>query len=127
MRQNQVPYMVWWVKHYLSIGQPGEAMYADILEKEGRKDWQIRQALEAVKIYCSMYLGDSEEAAVTGLAPLDDLTSVLHGIDEKEIANELWHQVFGNINEYLVREGILLTPEHKIGEGRYFQALYIRE
>ncbi|MCK5132231.1 MAG: hypothetical protein KAR40_08795 [Candidatus Sabulitectum sp.] len=53
-------------------------------------------------------------------------TSVLHGIDEKEIANELWHQVFGNINEYLVREGLFPVPEHRIDEGRYFQALYVR-
>jgi len=30
--------MVWWVKHFLSMGKPEEAMYADILEKEGRKD-----------------------------------------------------------------------------------------
>lgn len=56
-----------------------------------------------------------------------NLSSVLHGIDEKEIANELWHQVFGNINEYLVKEGFFSMPEYKIGEGRYFQALYIRK
>ncbi len=77
VRQNQVPYMVWWVKHFLSVGQPEEAMYADILEKEGRKDWQIRQALEAVRIYCSMYLGDSEEATVTGLDPLSEMRNCL--------------------------------------------------
>ncbi len=38
VKQNQVPYMVWWVKHFLSMGKPEEAMYADILEKEGRED-----------------------------------------------------------------------------------------
>ena len=38
VKRNQVPYMVWWVKHFLSMGKPEEAMYADILEKEGRKD-----------------------------------------------------------------------------------------
>jgi len=38
VKQNQVPYMVWWVKHFLSMGKPEEPMYADILEKEGRED-----------------------------------------------------------------------------------------
>ena len=49
VRQNQVPYMVGWVHQFLSLGQPEEALYADVLEKEGKKDWQIRQALEAVE------------------------------------------------------------------------------
>lgn len=77
VRQNQVPYMVWWVKHFLSMGKPEEAMYADILETEGRKDWQIRQALEAVKIYCSKYLIDYEEAVDTSLTPLDEMRTCL--------------------------------------------------
>ncbi|MCK4807355.1 MAG: hypothetical protein KAT09_06900 [Candidatus Aegiribacteria sp.] len=53
MRLNQVPYMVWWVKHFLSVGQPEEAMYADILEKEGRNElernitWSDRLILRA--------------------------------------------------------------------------------
>lgn len=57
---------------------------------------------------------------------LDNLSAVVHGVDEKEIANELWHQVFGNINENLVQYGLFATPESRIGEGRYFQAIYIR-
>lgn len=53
VRLNQVPYMVWWVKHFLSVGQPEEAMYADILEKEGRNElernitWSDRLILRA--------------------------------------------------------------------------------
>ena len=57
---------------------------------------------------------------------LQNLSAVVHGVDEKDIANELWHQVLGNINEHLVRDGLFSTPESRIGEGRYFQAIYIR-
>ena len=57
---------------------------------------------------------------------LQNLSAVVHGVDEKEIANELWHQVFGNINEHLVRDELFSTPESRSGEGRYFQAIYIR-
>lgn len=57
---------------------------------------------------------------------MQGLSALLHGIDEKEIANELWHQILGNINENLVQEGLFASPESIIGEGRYFQAIYIR-
>ncbi len=43
--------MIWWVKHYMDINHPDEASYSDALSKEGKHDWQIRQALDAVKLY----------------------------------------------------------------------------
>ena len=55
---------------------------------------------------------------------LPGLSSLDHVVDGKEIANELWHQVFGRINEELVRDGLLAKPKHILGEGRYFRALY---
>ena len=62
---------------------------------------------------------------LTGLSDkLAGLTSLLHGVDEREMANELWHQVFGRMNEELVNEGLLAKPEYIPGEGRYFRALY---
>lgn len=53
------------------------------------------------------------------------LTSVKHNVDIKEIANELWHQIFGATNEYLVREGFVSTPDSIYGQGRYLKSLTI--
>jgi len=53
------------------------------------------------------------------------LTSIKHNVDIKEIANELWHQIFGSTNEYLVREGFVSTPDSINGQGRYLKSLTI--
>ncbi|MCK5116890.1 MAG: integron integrase [Candidatus Aegiribacteria sp.] len=50
-REKQIPYMLNWVRKYMYFGSPEEAEYADILLREGREEWQIRQALDAVKLY----------------------------------------------------------------------------
>ena len=55
---------------------------------------------------------------------ISGLLSLEHGVDYAEIGNELWHQVFGNINEYLVDTGFFTKLESKDGEGRYLKALY---
>jgi hypothetical protein len=57
---------------------------------------------------------------------MQGLSALSQGVDEKEIANGLWHQVFGYINENLVLQGLFASPESRIGEGRYFQAIYIK-
>ena len=51
VNDSHLPYMIWWVKHYMDINHPDEASYSDALSKEGKHDWQIRQALDAVKLY----------------------------------------------------------------------------
>ena len=40
VRENHIPYMNGWVKHYLFLKQPSDAEYADILSREGRKDFR---------------------------------------------------------------------------------------
>ena len=45
---NHIPYMTGWVRHFLALGNPDDALFAEILSREGREDWQIRQALDAV-------------------------------------------------------------------------------
>jgi len=57
---------------------------------------------------------------------MQKLSAIVHGVDEKEIANELWHQVFGKMNEYLAEAGLISNPKSRIGEGRYFQAVYVK-
>lgn len=60
VRENQIPYMLWWVKHYIQLSRPDENLYSEILEKENKEDWQIRQALDSVKLY--RRLADNNDA-----------------------------------------------------------------
>lgn len=53
------------------------------------------------------------------------LTSIQHNVDIKEILNELWHQVFGITNEYLVEKEFVEAPENIKGEGRYFRSFSV--
>ncbi len=53
------------------------------------------------------------------------LTSIKHGVEIRDIANELWHLMFGATNEYLVKAGFYAEPEYKKGEGRYFKCICI--
>lgn len=57
---------------------------------------------------------------------LPDLTAVRHGVEFRDIANELWHLMFGAANEYLVNKGFYAKPEYRAGEGRYLQCIHYR-
>ena len=52
-----------------------------------------------------------------------DLTAVRHGVPPKEIANELYHVLFGGINEETVKRGLVAAPPYKPGEGRYLKCI----
>ncbi len=41
VQENHIRYMVGWVKHFIILGNPDDAEYADILSREGREDLQI--------------------------------------------------------------------------------------
>lgn len=53
------------------------------------------------------------------------LTAIKHQIPMEEIAIELWHQIFGFVNEYLAQKGFVQAPKYKEGEGRYLRSLTI--
>jgi hypothetical protein len=53
------------------------------------------------------------------------LTPIRHRVDIKETANELWHQIFGATNEYLVKEGFVASPQNIDGQGRYIRSLTV--
>ncbi|WP_026881448.1 hypothetical protein [Clostridium akagii] len=55
------------------------------------------------------------------------LTPIRHRVDIRETANELWHQIFGATNEYLVKEGFVASPENIDGQGRYLRSLTISQ
>lgn len=52
-----------------------------------------------------------------------EITATKHGVPASEIANELYHILFGSINEELVKRGLTAHPPHKPGEGRYLQCI----
>jgi hypothetical protein len=54
-----------------------------------------------------------------------DLTAIKNKVNIKEISIELWHQVFGFTNEYLVEQKFVEMPEYKKGEGRYLKSFWI--
>lgn len=55
-----------------------------------------------------------------------ELTAIRHKNSMKEIAIELWHQIFGFTNEYLAKIGFVQSPKYVKGEGRYLKSLQIR-
>lgn len=74
--EKQAPFLVGWVRKYLACGRPEDAVFSDILERNGREGWQIRQAQDAVRIYNSMFsqpvVGDCD-AAVSSKVVVSDL------------------------------------------------------
>lgn len=61
--------------------------------------------------------------ALTELARTMNITAVRHGIRAPELANELYHILFGTINETLIRTGFVAHPLCRPGEGRYLQSI----
>ena len=57
--------------------------------------------------------------ALNNVASAPELTSAIHGVPTPDIANEVYHLLFGQINEYLIRGGMVASPEYRPGEGRY--------
>lgn len=107
---------------YVEIDETGKTRIAVPLF-----DADDAKAIDDISNYLIELIGDEVAKEFSNLkGKMRGLSALSHGIDEKEIANTLWHQVFGNINENLVLEGLFATPKSVIGEGRYFQAIYVR-
>lgn len=70
-------------------------------------------------------LGEAMACALIELAGSLDITAVKHGVNRLEIANELYHIVFGSMNEELAVRGIVAEPKCIPGEGRYFKCIEI--
>ncbi len=68
-------------------------------------------------------LGDAFSKALCDLADTAAITAVRHGVNGPEIANELYHILFGMMNEELVSRGIVEAPNLRPGEGRYLKCV----
>lgn len=53
-----------------------------------------------------------------------NITPIRHEINIKEIAIELWHQIFGFTNEYLCKVDFVQAPIDIDGEGRYLRSFW---
>lgn len=58
---------------------------------------------------------------------VSNITALRHKVDIREIANEIWHQIFGATNEYLVKEGFVARPGYIEGEGRYLRSIRVND
>lgn len=65
------------------------------------------------------------EPLVEALAHIKEeasLSAINHGIAVKHIANEIYHLIFGEVNELLVQSRLVAKPKFVNGEGRYLKS-----
>ncbi len=62
-------------------------------------------------------------AILEELASCTQLTAIRHGVAAADLANEVYHILFGQINEQLVRRGLVANPCDIPGEGRYLRCV----
>ncbi len=74
---RHLSFFVHWVERYLRQGFSSELEYGSALEQEGRQPWQIRQALDAVKLYLQLFPGENTDTAPPASDPLDKLVDCL--------------------------------------------------
>ncbi len=86
---------------------------------------QHKQVIEAIEQVVEDCLGDVIAKVLIDLANTVKITAVRHGADKLEIANELYHIVFGMINEELVKRNIVAKPALRSGEGRYMKCIVL--
>lgn len=48
--------------------------------------------------------------------------AIAHEVKVKDIANEIYHLIFGEVNELLIASGLISSPPYVHGEGRYFKS-----
>ena len=78
----------------------------------------------ANKLY-EFVLGIIKEHITNTLVAIQNECSLLaidHEVKVKDIANEIYHLIFGEVNEILVKRGFVLEPPYHQGEGRYFKS-----
>lgn len=74
--ENRVPFFLHWAKRYKDMGCIGENLFSEALAAEGKAEWQIRQAIDAVHLF-SMWSGDTGKGVEPGLDTLDALRKAL--------------------------------------------------
>lgn len=60
-QDRQVPFVVLWVRRYLESGCSDDIAFSNELSASGKQDWQIRQALDSVRLFRS-FSGSSADS-----------------------------------------------------------------
>ncbi len=68
-------------------------------------------------------IGHAMSNILLALADSIAITAVKHGVNRLEIANELYHIIFGSINEELVARKLVAMPKYVPDEGRYLKCI----
>lgn len=83
------------------------------------------ETIDAIADVIKSQLGKSFVAELTALSAKISIVANKHGVSPAETANELYHILFGSINEELVRRGIVANPNYFPGEGRYLKSIQL--
>ena len=67
------------------------------------------------------------EEMLHALSTCSGLTAIAHGVKPADLANEVYHILFGQINEALVATGLVAEPPLIPGEGRYLRCVELSE
>lgn len=86
-----------------------------------------QDAIEQIEKVVEATLGNQMADLLNELACTLPITAVRHRVSRLEIANELYHLVFGSLNEELVRRGIVAAPLLTPKEGRYLRCIELYE
>ena len=54
-----------------------------------------------------------------------NITANQHGVAPEEVANELYHILFGSVNEALIRKGVVVQPPDIPGQGRFLRCIQV--
>lgn len=72
--------------------------------------------------YMLTLIKDSITNALAAIQEEKSLLAIAHGVKTEDIANEIYHLIFGEVNELLVQSGMVAEPPMTLGEGRYFKS-----
>ena len=85
-----------------------------------REDTPIIEELASLVEDCLYTEVERTLAEAQGALPL---AAVRHGVPPLETANELYHILFGGINEAIASRGLVAAPPQRPGEGRYLKCI----
>ncbi len=84
-----------------------------------------RKTIEEMKAVVEESIGRAVGDILMDMGQHLNITAVSHGVPFTEIANELYHILFGSVNEELMVRGIVSSPLLRQGEGRYLKCIEI--
>lgn len=85
-------------------------------------DSNSRKIIEEIYKFVLSLIKDELDNALSNVKNESKLLANKHNVDIKFVANEIYHLIFGEINELLVQSGMVINPAYIKGEGRYLKS-----